>query len=241
MLTVERLLAGGFEHVGSWQLDAAGRLILNGRPAATAGVYAFVVGGYAQYVGLASTNLAKRLYFYGRPGTTQITNIRLNGLLVALLKAGEAVDVYTVSPPDLEWNGWPVSGAEGLESALIRKHRPIFNKKGVPSETIMAVVRGSAKSRPKTLPSRPNGQPSEADRVRSFVEQKIFSPARQRGQQLVTVAARDVHDRLGLRNAFPTVCQSLAGAKLQQESCVRLIARDGPERSTTTIFRFELL
>jgi hypothetical protein len=240
-LTVERLIAGGFEHVGSWQLDSTGRLILIGSPTQNAGVYAFVIGGFAQYVGLASTNLAKRLYFYGRPGVSQSTNIRLNGLLIELLRAGDKVDIYTVSPPDLEWNGWPVSGAEGLESALIRDHVPVFNKKGVPAAAAVAAVKEAAHSYSKTQPTRPDGQPSDSDRIRSFVERKLFAPARADGQKFITVAAREVHDRLGLKNAFPTVCQALAGGKLQHDSRVRLVARDGPERSSTTAFRFELL
>lgn len=238
-LTVERLIIGGFERAGSWILDPTGRLVLDGTVPSGPGVYAFVVASYAQYVGLASINLARRLYGYGRPGSGQLTNMRLNGLLTELLKSGESIDIYTASPPDLDWNGWTVSGAEGLEAAMIREHRPVFNKKGVPSATAVAVVKSVSKSA-RQLPAAERDGLSDADRVRRFVDAKLFTMARQESRQFVAVAAREVHDRLGLKNAFPTVCQALSGNKLQEESNVRLIRREGPERSSTTVFHFEL-
>jgi hypothetical protein len=65
--------------------------------------------------------LAKRFYFYARPGSTQRTSIRINSLLKAELQNATGIDVYTATPPELEWKGLPVSGIAGLELGLIER------------------------------------------------------------------------------------------------------------------------
>jgi hypothetical protein len=96
------------------------------------GVYAFCIDGVAQYVGVASKSLSRRLYLYAKPGPTQSTNIRLNELLLAKARDEVSIDVLVATPPDLEWHGWPISGAEGLEAALIRNFHLPWNKRGSP-------------------------------------------------------------------------------------------------------------
>jgi hypothetical protein len=129
-LTVERLLAGGFEAVGDWRPSASGGIALNGAAPAAKGVYAFAVNGVVRYVGVASSSVEKRLYFYAKPGPTQRTNLRLNLLITEVLASGAEIDVFAATPPDFEWNGWTLCGAQGLEAGLISKFHLPWNVRG---------------------------------------------------------------------------------------------------------------
>lgn len=69
--------------------------------------------------------IAKRLYFYGRPGITQRTSKRLNALIKGELLVSGSIEIYVAIPPDLEWNGLPIHG--GLELGLIKKYALPWN------------------------------------------------------------------------------------------------------------------
>jgi hypothetical protein len=126
-LSVTELVRGGFEFSGRWILSDAGDLKVD-RPLPTAvGVYAFGKDGIVLYVGVATMGLAKRLYFYGKPGVTQKTSQRLNGILRNQLSIVPFIDIYTALPPDLEWNGLPIHGSAGLELGLIKKYALPWN------------------------------------------------------------------------------------------------------------------
>lgn len=119
-LTVQGLIDGGFRHAATWTVtDDIVRL---DRPLPKErGVYAFVIDQRAMYVGLATIGLAKRLYFYGKPGVTQRTSLRLNETIrCQIVDQGDVIEVYVAMPPQLEWNGLPVSGDAGLELGLIQ-------------------------------------------------------------------------------------------------------------------------
>lgn len=126
-LPAEILTSAGFKSAGQWILNDSGELTLNGAVPRSLGVYAFVKNGIAQYVGVATIGLAKRLYFYMRPGPTQRTSQRLNEILKSELVTVSGIDVLTASPPDLEWNGLPVHGSAGLELGLIKKYSLPWN------------------------------------------------------------------------------------------------------------------
>ena len=111
-------------------LDGAGHLAVDRALPAKPGVYAFVVGDSARYVGLATMGLAKRLRFYTRPGPTQSTSVRLNKVLTNHLAEGEAVTIFTAGPPALSWQGLPVSGEAGLELGLIQTFHLPWNIRG---------------------------------------------------------------------------------------------------------------
>jgi hypothetical protein len=91
------------------------------------GVYAFAREDTVLYVGVATMGLAKRLYFYVKPGASQRTSQRLNEMLKKELAAVPHIDVYTAAPPNLEWNGLPVHGSAGLELGLIKKYNLPWN------------------------------------------------------------------------------------------------------------------
>jgi hypothetical protein len=120
-LPVDTLIAGGFAFSGRWVLSATNDLVLDQALPKGVGVYAFVKDGFALYVGVATMGLAKRLYFYGKPGVSQRTSLRLNGIIKNELLTTPAIDIYIAEPPDLEWNGLPVHGSAGLELGLIKK------------------------------------------------------------------------------------------------------------------------
>ena len=120
-LTTDALVAGGFALSSRWLLSKEGNLVLETRLPKVVGVYAFAKDGIVLYVGVATMGLAKRLYFYGKPGITQRTSQRLNTIIKNELMAAPAIDIYTAAPPDLHWNGLPIHGSSGLELGLIKK------------------------------------------------------------------------------------------------------------------------
>jgi len=126
-LTVDALLAGGFALSCRWVLSAAGEVVLDGQLPKAVGVYAFVKDGIARYIGVATMEIAKRLYFHAKPGVTQRTSLRLNGILKGELQTVQFIEIYTAIPPDFEWNGLPVHGSAGLELGLIKKYALPWN------------------------------------------------------------------------------------------------------------------
>lgn len=245
-LMLPQIADGGFAHAGRWGLNTEGVLFFAGNAPKRPGVYIFVQAGTARYVGVASRNLAQRLYMYGRPGVSQRTNIRLNGVLRDELANGEIIDVYVASPPDLEWNGWKVSGAEGLEAAIIRGFRLPWNRRGtVPVPMPSTSTEPQSADPSDCVVSREtadlSGRANTADRIRDFAEGRFFAPARSAGQSIVEVSAREIHDGLRLRNAFPSVCQALSGRKIAEMCRVNLTRRIGPTNSSTTAYVYELL
>ncbi len=126
-LPVDTLIAGGFTLSGRWLLSATNDLVLDQALPKGVGVYAFVKDSFALYVGVATMGLAKRLYFYGKPGVSQHTSLRLNGIIKNELLTTPAIDIYIAEPPDLEWNGLPVHGSAGLELGLIKKYALPWN------------------------------------------------------------------------------------------------------------------
>jgi hypothetical protein len=120
-LPVEELVGGGFQLSGRWILSEGGGLAIDRLLPKAVGVYAFARAGIVLYVGVATMGLAKRLYFYGKPGVTQRTSQRINGIIKSELLTAPFVEIYTAMPADFEWNGLPVHGSAGLELGLIKK------------------------------------------------------------------------------------------------------------------------
>lgn len=131
LLPAAQLLKGGFEVCGKIVLTPGG-LAMPTLPK-RAGVYSFVLDGWAQYVGVATQSLAQRLNGYARPGPTQTTNLRVKALILGLLRNGAEIHVLVACPPDLEWNGFAISGPVGLEAGLIMRHHLPWNIRGARS------------------------------------------------------------------------------------------------------------
>lgn len=129
-LNVAVLIAAGFQHRGDWTSNDPARLRINGTLPQEKGVYAFASGDAVMYVGVAGMGLKKRLYFYENPGAKQATNVRINDLIRASLLDGEAISVYTATPPDFDWGGLAVNGRAGLEIGLIESFYLPWNVRG---------------------------------------------------------------------------------------------------------------
>lgn len=128
-LPKETLLARGFNLAAEWRLSEEGAIYLSASLPKCEGVYAFSIEGIVQYVGVATMGLAKRLYFYAKPGISQRTSIRLNGVIRDLLIDGRSVQVLYACPDHLEWNGLPVHGSAGLELGLIKTYDLPWNQR----------------------------------------------------------------------------------------------------------------
>lgn len=81
---------------------------------------------------------------------------------------------------------------------------------------------------------------SVSDEVREYTYRHYIEPARQRGQQIVKVRAKEVHDALGLKNRYPLVCGALGTQLFEQRYNVRRQQIEGPTQGTTTTFWFEI-
>jgi len=127
ILTVEALLAAGFIQASQWRLDDDGLLVASEVLPKDTGVYAFAKDGIVLYVGVATMGLAKRLYFYAKPGVSQRTSVRLNETMRTELASVPHIDILIATPEDMEWNGLPVHGAAGLELGLIKKYSLPWN------------------------------------------------------------------------------------------------------------------
>ena len=82
-----------------------------------------------------------------------------------------------------------------------------------------------------------------ADRIRAHVVERYVDPARKRGEETVTVVARDVLRELDLSgDKAPSVCSALRAGKFCTENDLVLIKADGPKskQSTTMAFTYRL-
>lgn len=129
-LFVADLLTSGFFLIGKWLASPEHALIVDRALPKDVGVYVFAKNDRALYVGVATMGMAKRLRFYGKPGATQRTSIRINAQLLDELRAEPSIDIYAAFPPDQEWNGLPVHGAAGLELGLIKRYALPWNMRG---------------------------------------------------------------------------------------------------------------
>ncbi len=128
---MNRLIKIGFQCAGHWKLDDD-RLIckLTSQMKTPKVLYAFVSNGEIKYIGKTTQSLKGRMLGYQNPGPTQSTNIKNNKNIKALLKAGEAVDVFVL--PDtglLRYGGFHLNLAAGLEDSLISDISPPWNRK----------------------------------------------------------------------------------------------------------------
>lgn len=129
---LQRLTGIGFERVGIRELvDGRPYCRLTSHGASSHVLYAFATSGEVVYVGKTTMPLSKRMYGYQNPGPTQRTNVAGNAHIAECLRSGRAVEVYALTDgADLEYGGFKVNLAAGLEDTLIGTIRPRWNKAG---------------------------------------------------------------------------------------------------------------
>lgn len=84
------------------------------------------------------------------------------------------------------------------------------------------------------------GHAKDADVIRDYVLKQYIEPARIAGQDDVEVLVSDVNEALGLKQAWPNICQALAGAIFQNMTGLPKPQRIGADQSSATVFRFDL-
>ncbi|MFW6300160.1 MAG: hypothetical protein ACOC20_04490 [Oceanicaulis sp.] len=126
------LLDAGFNPVGRWTREGEA-LALDAHECLSepAAVYVFLHGERTLYVGVAMRPLKTRLRHYVRPGPRMRTSIRIRALLLNLIETDGPVDILAAWPGRGNWNGLPLDHAPGLETALISRLAPEWNKRGV--------------------------------------------------------------------------------------------------------------
>ncbi len=81
---------------------------------------------------------------------------------------------------------------------------------------------------------------SDADRIRQHVLEHYIEPAREAERETVDVLVRDVNTALGLNQGWPNICQALTGSIFCEMADVSPPKRTGAEKSSATIFHFDL-
>jgi len=126
----EELINAGFKDYGAWELTESG-IHFKGKLPREPGVYAHVVDGDVYYIGRSLKGFRHRMGHYKKPGPTQSTSIRINGLIKAALRSGKTVETLAAFPEPTTWNTLPIDVVSGLETGLVAKLRPPWNKQGV--------------------------------------------------------------------------------------------------------------
>lgn len=92
---------------------------------------------------------------------------------------------------------------------------------------------------PSPLTSGEEGR-SEADRIRLFTFATVIAPAREAGQDTVTVRAGDIHKEVGLKNRYASVVNALRAKKFAALADVTIIRQEGARVGASTEFTFAL-
>lgn len=90
------------------------------------------------------------------------------------------------------------------------------------------------------LDGEPPASARDADRIRQYVLEHYIEPAREEGRGQAKVLVREVNSALGLNEAWPNICQALAGRKFLELAQVPPPERVGADQSPATVFRFDL-
>lgn len=93
---------------------------------------------------------------------------------------------------------------------------------------------------PVQAPERYEHLISGADRIRLCALNYFIEPAREKRLKTVTIRAGDLAIAMGLKNAFPNICQTLGGERLQQLAKVPPPAISEPNPSSSTTFTYQL-
>lgn len=137
-MTTEVLKNVGFRDIGRWEKGKNGNLKyeldLTELPASGAiidvrnALYAFIHGDWVMYIGKTARSIRRRFVGYCSPGKTQQTNIRCHRNIQELLAKGIIVRILVCTPPsELQYCGFQIDLAAGLEESLILRLAPPWN------------------------------------------------------------------------------------------------------------------
>lgn len=133
---VPELLHIGMMDAAKWEIDGEKLKHVGDKPAgwrqATAilhALYAFVSGGKVLYIGKTTKTLSKRFTGYCNPGNGQATNKKCHEAIRKLIGQGKTVRILILPQTiPLQWGGYPINLAAGLEDALVNVFQPEWNR-----------------------------------------------------------------------------------------------------------------
>ncbi len=137
----ETLIELGFIEIGNWQIDLNTDNLnpnyfiseYNFEPNS---LYAFTYENddtemELAYIGKTSKTIKSRFQGYSKPGKKQQTNIRVNSEIIKKIKAGFTVKIFVLPDnPQLQWKGFNLNIAAGIEDSLIQGLKPKWNIHG---------------------------------------------------------------------------------------------------------------
>lgn len=77
-----------------------------------------------------------------------------------------------------------------------------------------------------------------SDKVRNFCLENYTIPARERGENTVSIRAGDVHKALNYIKRFPLVCASLGLNKFEEMANVERISIEVPTNGSNAVYVF---
>jgi hypothetical protein len=109
-------------------------------------LYAFVCEGEVLYIGKTTQSLHKRFAGYCDPGNGRATNWKFHQGIKKLIASGKAVRIFVLPQTiPLQWAGYPVNLAAGLENALVKAFQPAWNGSNKKFLTESEAIEESAK------------------------------------------------------------------------------------------------
>lgn len=79
-----------------------------------------------------------------------------------------------------------------------------------------------------------------ADQIRQFALLNYITPARSRGETVVSIRAGDVHSQMGLSARLPAVCSALGTNKFESMCGIKRLSIQGPANGANAVFTFKL-
>ena len=136
--------------------------------------------------------------------------------------------------PDLKRNTFAAQVIAAAPNHPSHRHYP--NRK----DYFNYLGKGSYSLNRKYLEIAPDQILPPSDRVRDYVKRKYVDPARNEGQESISVRAGDIHRELGFSRRIPVVCSALRSRKFLKKCDIELTYIGGPNNSTTTTFTYRL-
>jgi hypothetical protein len=129
---MDKLIEIGFKNVGYWKLENEIFLYeINSNLSNSNLIYSFVCENEIFYIGKTTDTLKNRMNGYKNANSTQKTNIRVKGEILTKLKENKKVDVFIlIDRVNLEYKGYKICLASGLEDNLIKVIQPKWNFRG---------------------------------------------------------------------------------------------------------------
>lgn len=136
-LNTDSLYAVGFRHAATWivagqflayEFNEQAEKELRPLFEVSNALYAFCRNESVLYIGKTTQSLRRRLAGYCRPAQTQATNLRCHTKIKEMLANSEKISILVFTPINqLQYAGFDINLAAGLEDSLIRQFLPPWN------------------------------------------------------------------------------------------------------------------